>query len=123
LWEQGGDDNRWDRSSGAPLLTAVQDEKARSLFSQVLHRDKDRWLTSTQIVSVGFFSADISRAQDMLQNLEHRREKLERQQADLSKAERKHQQHMADEEQHLKADLNVRQTQPQQDSLKSRIRN
>jgi hypothetical protein len=30
---------------------------------------------------------------------------------------------MADEEQHLKADLNVRQTQPQQDSLKSRIRN
>jgi hypothetical protein len=115
LWEQGGDDNRWDSSSRAPLFTAVQDEKARSLFSQVLHRDKDRRLTSTQIVSEGFFSADISRAQDMLQNLEQRREKLEREQTDLSKAECKHQQHMSDEQQRLKADLNVRQAQLQKE--------
>jgi serine/threonine protein kinase len=122
LWKQGGDDKRWHSVSGAPLLTVVQDEMAHRLLSQALHRDKDRRLTSTQIVSHGFFSADISRAQDLLQNLEQRREELEKNQADLSEAVREHQQHMADEEQRiakeqdvLKADLNVRQAQLQRE--------
>jgi serine/threonine protein kinase len=57
MWQQGGDDNRWDSASGAPLLTAVQDEMAHSLLFQALHKDKDRRLTSTQIVSHGFFEA------------------------------------------------------------------
>jgi serine/threonine protein kinase len=121
-WQQGGDDKRWDSASGAPLLTAVQNEMAHSLLSQALHRDKDRRPTSTQIVSHGFFSADISRAQDLLQNLEQRREELERKQADHAEAVRGHQQHMVDEEQRiaieqdvLKADLNVRQAQLQRE--------
>ena len=69
LWKQGGDDKRWD-GSGDPLLTVVQDEMAHGLLSLALHRDKDSRLTSTHIVSHGFFSTDISRAQDLLQNLE-----------------------------------------------------
>jgi chromosome segregation ATPase len=104
------------------LLTAVQDEMAHGLLSQVLHRDKDSRLTSTQIVSHGFFIADISRAQDLLQNLEQYREEMERKQADLSEAVREHQQHMADEEQRiakeqdvLRADLNVRQARLQRE--------
>ena len=68
----------------------MQDEMAHSLLSQALHRDKDRRLTSTQIVSPGFFSADISRTQDLLKNLEQRREEQERKQADLSEAVREH---------------------------------
>jgi serine/threonine protein kinase len=114
LWKEDGNDKRWDKD-GAPLLTVVRDEMAHSLLSNALHRDKDRRLTSTQIVSHGFFSADISRAQDLLQNLEQRREELEKKQADLSEAVREHQQHMADEERRitkeqdvLRADLNVR---------------
>jgi hypothetical protein len=121
LWKQDGNDKRWDKD-GAPLLTVVQDEMAHSLLSKALHRDKDRRLTSTQIVSHGFFSADISRAQDLLQNLEQRREELEKKQADLSEAVREHQQHMADEEQRitkeqdvLRADLNIRQAQLQRE--------
>jgi hypothetical protein len=113
------------------LLTEVQDEMAHSLLSQVLHRDKDRRPTSTQIVSHGFFSEDISRAQALLQNLEQCREELERKQADHSKAVREQLQHMADEEQRiskeqevLKADLNVRQAQlrREQDELERKER-
>jgi serine/threonine protein kinase len=100
-WQQGGDTNRWDMASGAPLLTMVKNEMARSLLSRALHRDKHRRPTSTQIVSDGFFSADISKAQDLLQDVEKRREELERKQANHSKAVREHQQHMADEEQRI----------------------
>jgi len=109
-WQKGDDHNRWDMKSGAPLLTMVKDEMAHSLLSRALHRDKDRRPTATQIVSDGFFSADISRAQDLLQELEKGRqdllqelekgrEELERKQAIHANAVREHQQHMAEEEQ------------------------
>ena len=90
LWKQGGDDKRWDSASGAPLLTVVQDEMAHSLLSQVLHRDKDRRPTSTQIVSDGFFCADISKAQDLLQVVEKRLERANIQDAGARPLLRKH---------------------------------
>jgi serine/threonine protein kinase/ubiquitin len=121
-WQQGGNEKRWDIASGAPLLTMVKDEKAHSLLSQALHRDKVKRLTSTQIVSHGFFSADISRTQDLLQDLQKGREELERKQADLSEAVRDQRNKMSEEKMKLakeqdvlKDDLNVRQAQLQRE--------
>ena len=108
--------------SGASILTMVKDKMAHSLLSRALHRDKGRRPTATQIVSDGFFSADISRAQDLLQKLERGRkdwlqelekgrEELERKQANHSNAVHELQQHMADEEQR-KGARGSRQAQP-----------
>jgi hypothetical protein len=92
------------------------------LLSQTLHRDKGRRPTSTQIVSHGFFSAHIIRAQDLLQDLQKNREELERNQADHSEALRRQLNKMSDqkmkltkEQDVLKEDLNVRQAQLQRE--------
>ena len=103
LWQQApADTDRWDAATGEPQLAKVQEEAARSLLSQVLHRDKHKRPTSSAVVSHAFFSAD-ARALGLLQELEQERQQMARQQADHAAEVQMHQQQMQEGQQSIAA--------------------